>query len=80
MTAGAKTTVYASWNGATEVARWRVLSGATAGSLRAGPTAARTGFETAIALSGAAKVVQVEALDRSGKVIGRSRVVAAKPA
>jgi hypothetical protein len=79
-TAGATTTVYASWNGATEVARWRVLSGAAPGSLRAGPTAARIGFETAIPLRGAAKLVQVEALDRSGKVIGRSRVVAAKPA
>jgi hypothetical protein len=77
-TAGGATTVYASWNGATEVARWRVLSGATAGSLRAGPTVARTDFETAIPLGRAAKVVQVEALDRAGKVIGRSRVVAAK--
>ncbi|MEA2351023.1 MAG: hypothetical protein QOG86_1964 [Thermoleophilaceae bacterium] len=78
--AGATTTVYASWNGATEVARWRVLSGTAPGSLRAGPTVARTDFETAIPLGGAAKLVQVEALDRSGKVIGRSKVVAAKPA
>jgi outer membrane protein assembly factor BamB len=79
-TAGATTTVYASWNGATEVARWRVLSGAAPGSLRASLTAARTGFETSIPLPDAAKVVQVEALDHSGKVIGRSRAVAAKPA
>ena len=79
-TAGATTTVYASWNGATEVARWRVLSGTAPSSLRAGPTAARTDFETAIPLGGAAKLVQVEALDRSGKVLGRSRVVAAKRA
>ena len=79
-TAGATTIVYASWNGATEVARWRVLSGAAPSSLRAGRTVARTDFETAIPLGGAAKLVQVEALDRSGKVIGRSRVVAAKPA
>jgi hypothetical protein len=77
-TAGGKTTVYASWNGATEVARWRALSGAAPGSLRAGPTVARTDFETAIPLGRVAKLVQVEALDRSGKVIGRSRVVAAK--
>jgi hypothetical protein len=79
-TAGATTIVHASWNGATEVARWRVLSGAAPSSLRAGRTVARTDFETAIPLGGAAKLVQVEALDRSGKVIGRSRVVAAKPA
>ena len=79
-TAGATTTVYASWNGATEVARWRVLSGTAPSSLRAGPTVARTDFETAIPLGGAAKLVQVEALDRSGRVIGRSRVAAAKRA
>ena len=79
-TAGARTTVYASWNGATEVARWRVLSGAAPSSLRAGRTDARTGFETAIPLGGTVKLVQVEALDRSGKVIGRSRVAAAKSA
>lgn len=79
-TAGASTTVYASWNGATEIARWRVLSGTAPGSLRAGPTAAWSDFETAIPLGGAAKLVQVEALDRSGKVIGRSRVVAVKAA
>ncbi|MFL5780494.1 MAG: arylsulfotransferase family protein [Thermoleophilaceae bacterium] len=78
-TTGAKTTVYASWNGATEVARWRVLSGAAPGSLTAGPTVERTDFETAIPLEIAAKLVQVEALDRTGKVIGRSKVVAAKP-
>jgi arylsulfotransferase ASST len=79
-TTGATTTVYASWNGATEVARWRVLSGAAPNALGAGPTVARTDFETAIPLRKAAKLVQVEALDRSGKVIGRSTVVAAKPA
>jgi hypothetical protein len=79
-TAGATTTVYASWNGATEVARWRVRSGVAPGSLRAGRTVARTDFETAIPLGGSAKFAQVEALDRSGKVLGRSRVVAAKPA
>ncbi|HKP90505.1 MAG TPA: arylsulfotransferase family protein [Thermoleophilaceae bacterium] len=78
-TAAGATTVYASWNGATEVARWRVRSGTSADSLKTGATVARTDFETAIPLGGAAKLVQVEALDRSGQVIGRSRVVAAKP-
>ncbi len=34
--AGAKATVYASWNGATEVARWRVLGGSLGGFARAG--------------------------------------------
>jgi hypothetical protein len=80
ITTGAATTVYASWNGATDVARWRVLSGDAPSALRPGPTVDRTDFETAIPLGGAAKLVQVEALDSSGKVIGRSRVVAVKGA
>jgi hypothetical protein len=79
-TAGAATTVYASWNGATEIDQWRVLSGDAEGSLSAGPTVEWSDFETEIALPAAAKFVQVEALDASGKVIGRSKVVAAKPA
>jgi Arylsulfotransferase (ASST) len=78
ITANGKTTVYASWNGATEVARWRVLSGATASALAAGPTAARSDFETGIPLGGAVAFAQVEALNAAGKVIGRSPVVAAK--
>ena len=44
-------TVYASWNGATEVASWRVLAGASASDARARrERAAQAGFETAIAL------------------------------
>jgi hypothetical protein len=49
---GGKTTVYASWNGATEVVSWRVLGGNGTGT--ATPTvvaaAPRSGFETAIPL------------------------------
>ncbi len=48
------TTVYASWNGATRVASWRVLAGAGAGRLKAVASAARSGFETAIQLPGTA--------------------------
>jgi hypothetical protein len=79
ITAGGKTTVYASWNGATEVAKWHVLTGASATVLTSGPTVAKADFETGIALPGAVAFAQVEALDGSGKVIGRSPVVAAKP-
>ncbi len=46
--AGGKTTVYASWNGATEVASWRVLAGPSAGRRTVVATAAKSGFETAI--------------------------------
>ncbi len=40
-------TVYASWNGATQVASWRVLAGPTAATLVAVAQAPRAGFETA---------------------------------
>jgi hypothetical protein len=54
--------VYASWNGATYVARWQALAG---GKVIA--TAARTGFETRIAVPGGAE--SVRALDARGHVL-----------
>ncbi len=75
---GAKTTVYASWNGATRVASWRVLAGAP-GQARTVATAARSGFETAIPVSRVAGRFVVEALDARGRVIGTSRPFGARP-
>jgi Arylsulfotransferase (ASST) len=67
-------TVFASWNGATQVASWRVLAGSAPGAL--GPVAQvpRSGFETSILLPTATKgpVVEVEALDASGGLLGSS--------
>lgn len=66
---------YVSWNGATEVARWRLLAGQRAARLAEVASVERTGFETAIAFTGPATLVQAEALDASGRVLGRSRRV-----
>ena len=63
---GARTTVWASWNGATDVASWRV------GDVMV-PC---TGFETKLELEGAPASVTAEALDASGAVLGRSAPVA----
>jgi hypothetical protein len=68
----AGSTVYASWNGATAVASWRVLTGASAGHLRAVATAPWHGFETAITASKLGAVVEVQALDQAGTVLGTS--------
>ncbi|MGO9320194.1 MAG: arylsulfotransferase family protein [Solirubrobacteraceae bacterium] len=70
-------TVYASWNGATEVASWRVLAGSSSSTLKPAGGAARTSFETAIALPGAAAgaYVEVQALNSAGTVIGTSPTV-----
>jgi hypothetical protein len=73
--AGGPLTVYASWNGDTRTASWRVLAGRSAQQLASAGGATRTGFETAIAISGAAAYVAVQALDASGTVLGTSRTI-----
>jgi hypothetical protein len=73
---GARTRVYASWNGATEVAAYRVFAGPTARKLAVVSTRApRRGFETAITVRSAGPIVQVQALDAKGRVLGTSRAV-----
>jgi hypothetical protein len=73
--AGGEVTVDASWNGATDVASWRVLAGPTTSSLRPVATVSRTGFETAIATTSTAPVVEAQALDAAGHVLGTSPAV-----
>jgi hypothetical protein len=70
--------VYASWNGATQVATWRVLAGAHAAALKAVAEAPRAGFETSIQLPTptAGPYLAVQALDAAGRVIGTSTAVA----
>ncbi|MGA2163361.1 MAG: hypothetical protein ABSH36_02700, partial [Solirubrobacteraceae bacterium] len=68
-------TVYASWNGATEIASWRVLAGPSPKQLAAVASGARSGFETAIATPGPEAYVQVQALSASGAVLGTSPAV-----
>ncbi len=70
--AGGSTTVYASWNGATELASWRVLAGAGA-KMTAVASAAKSGFETAIAVPSGYGSFELQALDAHGRVIGASR-------
>ena len=57
-------TVYASWNGATQLASWRVLAGGRVVAQRA-----KAGFETAVRLPHPDRAVRVQALDRAGRVL-----------
>jgi Arylsulfotransferase (ASST) len=68
---------YVSWNGATDVSSWRVLSGDSAATLQPLREAQRSGFETAIALPGSigGRYVAAQALDSAGAVIGVSAMV-----
>ena len=70
-------TVYASWNGATEVNGWRVLAGPDAKHLAVLASAPQSGFETAIALPTGDTHFAVQALDAQGHLLGTSPIVAA---
>jgi hypothetical protein len=64
---GRSTSVWVSWNGATDVASWRVHP--DVGPVSTWP---RRRFETEIRLDGRTHAVVVEALDASGAVLGSS--------
>lgn len=71
------TSVWVSWNGATQVRRWRVRTGADAGTLTTAATVPWAGFETRVDVPSTQPAVQVQALDRDGRVVGTSATVTA---
>ncbi len=58
--------VYASWNGATDVVRWQVLAGPSATSLAPLSSAARSDFETRIDVTSAATTLRGARARREG--------------
>lgn len=68
-------TVFASWNGSTEVSHWLVQVGPSARDLRPIGVARRRGFETAIALGRLRGHVAVSALDAAGNPLATSRAI-----
>jgi hypothetical protein len=74
--AGRGTRVYASWNGATEVAAWRVWAGPNSRKLKVvAKRVAKGGFETSKTIKSGGPIVKVQALNGKGRVIGTSRSV-----
>ena len=65
--------VWASWNGATEIRRWRVIAG---GKVVA--TVPFADLETKATVRTGASTVAVEALDAAGNVLGRSALTSAR--
>ena len=71
----ARHALYASWNGATEVAAWRLSTGSAADALQPAGTTARQGFETQIPAPAPGTYAAVAALDRGGRSLGESAAV-----
>jgi hypothetical protein len=72
---GRKITLYASWNGGTQLVGWRVLSGASPSALETVTNARKRAFETAIRLPRATTDAAAQALDPKGRVLGTSATV-----
>jgi len=70
-----KTTVHAIWNGATEVARWRILAGRSTAKLSPVRTVAWNGLDTTIKIGGVPRELQIVALDARGNVVAMSKPI-----
>jgi hypothetical protein len=70
-------TVYASWNGATDVHRWQLLAGAHTDDLQAVASTRARGFESELRAATSGPCFAVRALNAAGTPLGRSRTVRA---
>jgi hypothetical protein len=66
---------YASWNGSTRLASWRLETGRTPATLRRGGAHPRRGFETTFAIPSRTRYAAAVALDSAGRPLGRSPTV-----
>jgi len=68
-----ETILSASWNGATQVSRWRYLAGSDPSRLPVVATRLRSGFETSVTVQGTYRWFRVQAVNAKGRIIGTSR-------
>ena len=73
-----ETIVHMSWNGATDVAAWRVLAGAHATALRPQAVIGVNGFETSTILPKKYAYVSVQALGSAGEVLASAPAAAVR--
>lgn len=66
---------YVSWNGATDVASWQVLSGSSVRALEPIVTVAKGGFETAVTIHPKGTLVAAAGLDHAGRRLGVSKAI-----
>jgi Arylsulfotransferase (ASST) len=74
-----ETIVHASWNGASEVASWRVLAGEHPQTLQAQSTFPASDFESSTSLPKRYSYVAVQALDSATRVLGSSQPAKVTP-
>jgi hypothetical protein len=67
--------LFVSWNGSTDVARWRVYAGPAPDGLKPLGVAKRHGFETAIPLGAGHAYAAIAVLDRSRRELAKSPVI-----
>lgn len=67
--------IYVSWNGATEIAGWRIDAGPNPSALKPVGSSPWTDFETSIIVASEGPSFQAVALDSNGNELGRSEVV-----
>jgi len=72
---GGAVTITMSWNGATDIASWRVLAGPSPGALAPIATSPKTGFQTTITAYTPGPYLAVQALDASGATLGVSPAI-----
>ena len=72
-----RVSVHASWNGATDVARWQVLVARPGAALRPVASVPIERFETEIAVTGRATTFEVRALGSGGRILAKSNPVSA---
>lgn len=73
--AGAATTVYASWNGATGVRGWRIVAGGSPATLSTIAEVPSSGFETAATVASEGPIFAVQAIGAAGEVLGSSHAI-----
>ena len=74
-TSASRVVISVSWNGATAVARWQLLAGASTRSLRPVLSVAARGFETRLTVTSRAGSFALRALGAHGRVLGQSAPV-----
>jgi hypothetical protein len=72
---GPDTVVDASWNGATDVARWQILAGPDPGALKPVASVAWNGLDTTVPVRTRASWVAIAAEDAGGHTVGSSAPV-----